>query len=239
MGYKQLFEMVRAVGLKLQVVLSFHACGGNVGDMAQVPLPPWVLQVRVGGLLVVGGGGVALLAACPTAATNTHAAANTSSSTLLSAAAAARLGCQTQTFFSLTGPVSRGWASATRSMCQYGRTTAPCCRQAAAATQPAVALAAGRRGLAAVAAAAARAAAQAATVACARRCSVITTSWSHSGASTFAARVLSLECLHVALWQAAGVAVQDCVPSRRAKGATPHHCACADGVIDVCAALQG
>lgn len=44
-GYKQLFEMVRAVGLKLQVVLSFHACGGNVGDMAQVPLPPWVLQV--------------------------------------------------------------------------------------------------------------------------------------------------------------------------------------------------
>lgn len=48
MGYKQLFEMVRSVGLKLQVVLSFHACGGNVGDMAQVPLPPWVLQVRVG-----------------------------------------------------------------------------------------------------------------------------------------------------------------------------------------------
>lgn len=45
-GYKQLFEVVRAVGLKLQVVLSFHACGGNVGDMAQVPLPPWVLQVR-------------------------------------------------------------------------------------------------------------------------------------------------------------------------------------------------
>jgi hypothetical protein len=44
-GYKQLFEMVRAAGLKLQVVLSFHACGGNVGDMAQVPLPPWVLQV--------------------------------------------------------------------------------------------------------------------------------------------------------------------------------------------------
>jgi hypothetical protein len=37
--------MVRAAGLKLQVVLSFHACGGNVGDMAQVPLPPWVLQV--------------------------------------------------------------------------------------------------------------------------------------------------------------------------------------------------
>eukprot|EP00775_Hariotina_reticulata_P007368 gene7368-7578_t len=43
-GYKQLFEMVRSKGLKLQVVLSFHACGGNVGDLAQVPLPPWVLE---------------------------------------------------------------------------------------------------------------------------------------------------------------------------------------------------
>lgn len=49
-GYKQLFEMVRACGLKLQVVLSFHACGGNVGDMVQVPLPAWVLQV--GGCVV-------------------------------------------------------------------------------------------------------------------------------------------------------------------------------------------
>jgi hypothetical protein len=44
-GYRQLFEMVRGAGLKLQVVLSFHACGGNVGDLAQVPLPSWVLEV--------------------------------------------------------------------------------------------------------------------------------------------------------------------------------------------------
>eukprot|EP00882_Tetradesmus_deserticola_P026776 GHRQ01029570.1.p1 GENE.GHRQ01029570.1~~GHRQ01029570.1.p1 ORF type:complete len:238 (+),score=52.08 GHRQ01029570.1:382-1095(+) len=49
-GYRQLFEMVRGAGLKLQVVLSFHACGGNVGDLAQVPLPSWVLEVRVPGL---------------------------------------------------------------------------------------------------------------------------------------------------------------------------------------------
>jgi beta-amylase len=48
-GYKQLFEMVRATGLKVQVVLSFHACGGNVGDVAQVPLPHWVLKVRHSG----------------------------------------------------------------------------------------------------------------------------------------------------------------------------------------------
>lgn len=40
--------MVRGVGLKLQVVLSFHACGGNVGDLAQVPLPAWVLEVGQG-----------------------------------------------------------------------------------------------------------------------------------------------------------------------------------------------
>ncbi|KAF6248347.1 glycoside hydrolase superfamily [Scenedesmus sp. NREL 46B-D3] len=43
-GYRQLFEMVRGAGLKLQVVLSFHACGGNVGDLARVPLPSWVLE---------------------------------------------------------------------------------------------------------------------------------------------------------------------------------------------------
>lgn len=48
-GYKQLFRLVRALGLKLQVVMSFHACGGNVGDNAQIPLPQWVLQVGGGG----------------------------------------------------------------------------------------------------------------------------------------------------------------------------------------------
>lgn len=82
-GYKQLLEVIRPTGLKLQVrllraqhgpeghqgnssvhaacsasldymrraplhaaqvVLSFHACGGNVGDTAHVPLPQWVLR---------------------------------------------------------------------------------------------------------------------------------------------------------------------------------------------------
>eukprot|EP00803_Ostreobium_quekettii_P005528 evm.model.scf_1360EXC.4 EVM.evm.TU.scf_1360EXC.4 scf_1360EXC:29335-34456(-) len=43
-GYKQLFEVVRSTGLKLQVVMAFHACGGNVGDVAQIPLPAWVLK---------------------------------------------------------------------------------------------------------------------------------------------------------------------------------------------------
>lgn len=43
-GYKQLLELIRPTGLKLQIVLSFHACGGNVGDTAHIPLPPWVLR---------------------------------------------------------------------------------------------------------------------------------------------------------------------------------------------------
>lgn len=36
--------MIKQTGLKLQVVLSFHACGGNVGDTAHVPLPAWVVH---------------------------------------------------------------------------------------------------------------------------------------------------------------------------------------------------
>ena len=42
-GYRQLFEFLVSLDLKIQVVLAFHACGGNVGDNAEVPLPSWVL----------------------------------------------------------------------------------------------------------------------------------------------------------------------------------------------------
>ena len=42
-GYRQLFDLLMSMELKIQVVLAFHACGGNVGDNAEVPLPPWVL----------------------------------------------------------------------------------------------------------------------------------------------------------------------------------------------------
>lgn len=45
-GYRALFEAAQGVGLKVQAVMSFHACGGNVGDSTQIPLPHWVLQVR-------------------------------------------------------------------------------------------------------------------------------------------------------------------------------------------------
>ncbi|KAK2077699.1 hypothetical protein QBZ16_004545 [Prototheca wickerhamii] len=44
-GYRELFRQVSAAGLRLQAVMSFHACGGNVGDDAEVPLPEWALAV--------------------------------------------------------------------------------------------------------------------------------------------------------------------------------------------------
>lgn len=44
-GYRQLFQLVQDSGLKLQVVMSFHQCGGNVGDDVTIPIPQWVLAV--------------------------------------------------------------------------------------------------------------------------------------------------------------------------------------------------
>lgn len=44
-GYKKLFQMVRELKLKLQVVISFHECGGNVGDDVRIPLPHWVAEI--------------------------------------------------------------------------------------------------------------------------------------------------------------------------------------------------
>ncbi|BBN10250.1 beta-amylase [Marchantia polymorpha subsp. ruderalis] len=44
-GYRQLFNIVREAGLKLQVVMSFHQCGGNVGDDTNIPIPSWVLDI--------------------------------------------------------------------------------------------------------------------------------------------------------------------------------------------------
>ncbi|EEF50526.1 beta-amylase 7 [Ricinus communis] len=44
-GYKRLFQMVRELKLKLKVVMSFHECGGNVGDDVCIPLPHWVAEI--------------------------------------------------------------------------------------------------------------------------------------------------------------------------------------------------
>jgi len=41
-AYKQLVQMAEQRGLKVQLVASFHQCGGNVGDDCSIPLPAWV-----------------------------------------------------------------------------------------------------------------------------------------------------------------------------------------------------
>eukprot|EP00931_Biecheleriopsis_adriatica_P100231 TRINITY_DN7537_c0_g1_i4.p1 TRINITY_DN7537_c0_g1~~TRINITY_DN7537_c0_g1_i4.p1 ORF type:complete len:448 (-),score=58.71 TRINITY_DN7537_c0_g1_i4:92-1435(-) len=51
-GYVELCGLIDAAGLRLQAVMSFHSCGGNVGDSVNIPLPEWALQrARSAGLL--------------------------------------------------------------------------------------------------------------------------------------------------------------------------------------------
>ena len=40
--YDTLFTKIKARGLKIVPILSFHQCGGNVGDTCNFPLPSWV-----------------------------------------------------------------------------------------------------------------------------------------------------------------------------------------------------
>lgn len=42
-GYVGLFRACRDAGLAVQATMSFHACGGNVGDSVNIPLPGWVV----------------------------------------------------------------------------------------------------------------------------------------------------------------------------------------------------
>ncbi|KAL2921875.1 Beta-amylase [Bienertia sinuspersici] len=44
-AYRQLFKVVKEYGLKIQAIMSFHKCGGNVGDIVNIPLPQWVLDI--------------------------------------------------------------------------------------------------------------------------------------------------------------------------------------------------
>ncbi|KAL5708680.1 beta-amylase [Ranunculus cassubicifolius] len=43
-GYNELMEMAKKHGLKVQAVMSFHKCGGNVGDSVSIPLPRWATE---------------------------------------------------------------------------------------------------------------------------------------------------------------------------------------------------
>jgi hypothetical protein len=42
--YRTLANLCKELGLLVQATMSFHACGGNVGDTVNVPLPEWVLR---------------------------------------------------------------------------------------------------------------------------------------------------------------------------------------------------
>merc|ERR1719499_1554435 len=41
-GYRKLFDLAKTRGWKVQVVASFHQCGGNVGDDCFIPVPSWI-----------------------------------------------------------------------------------------------------------------------------------------------------------------------------------------------------
>ncbi|KAH7662234.1 Glycoside hydrolase family 14B plant protein [Dioscorea alata] len=44
-AYRKLFQMVKEEGLRLQAIMSFHQCGGNVGDVVYIPIPQWVRDI--------------------------------------------------------------------------------------------------------------------------------------------------------------------------------------------------
>lgn len=44
-AYRSLFKIIQECGLKLQAIMSFHQCGGNVGDSVNIPLPSWILKI--------------------------------------------------------------------------------------------------------------------------------------------------------------------------------------------------
>lgn len=44
-AYLELAGYIKAAGLTWQPVMSFHSCGGNVGDDCDIPLPDWVTSV--------------------------------------------------------------------------------------------------------------------------------------------------------------------------------------------------
>ncbi|KAJ4801500.1 Beta-amylase [Rhynchospora pubera] len=44
-AYRALFEMIKEEGLALQAIMSFHQCGGNVGDIIYIPIPKWIREI--------------------------------------------------------------------------------------------------------------------------------------------------------------------------------------------------
>eukprot|EP00026_Physarum_polycephalum_P006918 Phypoly_transcript_06971.p1 GENE.Phypoly_transcript_06971~~Phypoly_transcript_06971.p1 ORF type:complete len:481 (+),score=75.82 Phypoly_transcript_06971:254-1696(+) len=44
-GYVQLLEEIKKNGLRLEAIMSFHACGNGPGDNVFIPLPKWVTKI--------------------------------------------------------------------------------------------------------------------------------------------------------------------------------------------------
>nr|BAN41649.1 beta-amylase precursor, putative [Entamoeba invadens] len=42
-AYKTMVQLAKNAGLKFQAVMSFHKCGGNVGDTCDIPIPSWAI----------------------------------------------------------------------------------------------------------------------------------------------------------------------------------------------------
>lgn len=49
--YDQVFSTIKAKGLKIVPILSFHQCGGNVGDQCSIGIPSWVWAKYTGATL--------------------------------------------------------------------------------------------------------------------------------------------------------------------------------------------
>jgi hypothetical protein len=136
-GYRQLVQLLRPTGLRLQVVLSFHACGGNVGDLVRIPLPEWVLKVSLGLGVFLGGcreGSCGPRRAAEAAAAAV-AAPVSAQRPLLTAPTPAlpppRRASRTRTSSSPTAPArARAWGAATASTSASGPTRSPCSRGA-------------------------------------------------------------------------------------------------------------
>ena len=47
--YKKIFTMITNAGLEIQAIMSFHACGGGVGDNVNIPIPSWIWGVAGNG----------------------------------------------------------------------------------------------------------------------------------------------------------------------------------------------
>ncbi|KAJ4813285.1 Beta-amylase [Rhynchospora pubera] len=44
-AYQALLQMIKEEGLALQAIMSFHQCGGNVGDIIYIPIPKWIREI--------------------------------------------------------------------------------------------------------------------------------------------------------------------------------------------------